>query len=264
MGEYGPPPVTVAAIAGSLAAIAACVPPFPLLASDGVLGAVEGRKVVARFYGGAALLSHKQAVGAVKQGLAGYAFDPAYGWHKPNVHVTLGTLAAGASAAALQERLQEAFAALPPLVLEAVEFEDDNGGAYVPRGKRALAAPGAAPPPLPQGGRTLAEAGGFTAAAAGPSKPQPQPPQGQQRVTLLHLSDTHNLHRTLQGEFALPPADILVHTGDYTEHGTEAEVLDFNSWLGEQRPRYRAIIVINGSASASSPFTIAPARKRAR
>ena len=99
--QHVPPPV--AAIADSLAAIAACVPPFPLLASDGVLGAVEGRKVVARFYGGAALLSHKQAVGAVKQGLVGKAFDPAYGGQEPNVHVTLGTLAAGASAAALQE-----------------------------------------------------------------------------------------------------------------------------------------------------------------
>ena len=47
-------------------------------------------------------------------------------------------------------------------------------------------------------------------------------------MTLLHLSDTHGQHRQLHD---LPPADILIHTGDITESGTEQEVLDFLNWL---------------------------------
>lgn len=47
-------------------------------------------------------------------------------------------------------------------------------------------------------------------------------------MTILHISDTHGLHGRL-GE--LPPADVFVHSGDFTENGTEAEVLDFLNWL---------------------------------
>ena len=411
-----PPPL--AAVAGSLAAIAA-LPPFSLLASEGVLGAVEGRKVVARFHGSAALRAHSRAVQAVVPGLeGGRAFDPAYGGHKPNLHITLGVLAEGASADALQKRLQRACEALPPLALAAVEFEDDAGGTCVPRGTLAL---GSAPPqggaaaagggaagagaadadamhlvasdpatgfrlwvgdmassrdlaalqaagiacvvncctsdlapsewaphaaqglryryvfandlynqkgarcwategdptfqlqnPCPQWpgvmefllearaagspalihcaagrNRSVATAAAFMALSGlattvdaaveairkarpqvNPSKPTNkaflgfakgfvalarasslsvagsfQPPTS---VTLLHISDTHNLHGSLSGAL-LPAADILVHTGDYTEHGTESEVSAFNAWLGQQRPRFKAILVINGN-----------------
>ena len=48
--------------------------------------------------------------------------------------------------------------------------------------------------------------------------------------TLLHLSDTHGLHRQLR---TLPDADVLVHSGDFTSAGTEEEVVDFIEWLAE-------------------------------
>jgi hypothetical protein len=54
------------------------------------------------------------------------------------------------------------------------------------------------------------------------------------------------LHRTLQ-ERDLPAADILVHTGDFTNNGTDAEFADFNDWLRSQRPRFKHIVVICGN-----------------
>merc|ERR1719511_352006 len=58
----------------------------------------------------------------------------------------------------------------------------------------------------------------------------------------------------------LPDADILVHTGDFTDHGTLEEIQDFNSWLGEQR-RFQHKIVIFGNHEYKSP--VAPSQTKA-
>ena len=47
-------------------------------------------------------------------------------------------------------------------------------------------------------------------------------------MTILHISDTHGKHSQLRG---LPLADVLVHSGDFTEDGTEAEALEFLEWF---------------------------------
>mmetsp|Transcript_44611 Transcript_44611/g.87390 ORF Transcript_44611/g.87390 Transcript_44611/m.87390 type:complete len:600 (-) Transcript_44611:42-1841(-) len=73
------------------------------------------------------------------------------------------------------------------------------------------------------------------------------PPQLQKKLDILHLSDTHNLHRTIEARFPLPSAHILLHTGDFTNRGTEQEIADFNDWLGEIRPRFKYILVILGN-----------------
>ena len=52
-------------------------------------------------------------------------------------------------------------------------------------------------------------------------------------LTLLHLSDTHGLHRSIETR-DLPEADILVHTGDWSENGTDQEHADFNAWQGRR------------------------------
>lgn len=36
-------------------------------------------------------------------------------------------------------------------------------------------------------------------------------------MKILHLSDTHGLHRRLKD---MPAADVLIHTGDLTNNGT--------------------------------------------
>ena len=47
-------------------------------------------------------------------------------------------------------------------------------------------------------------------------------------MKILHISDTHNHHCQLQD---LPAADVIVHSGDFTMAGTEAEVIDFMEWF---------------------------------
>lgn len=49
-------------------------------------------------------------------------------------------------------------------------------------------------------------------------------------MKILQISDTHGLHRQLAD---LPAADVIVHCGDFTEAGTEEEVLDFLNWFAE-------------------------------
>ena len=47
-------------------------------------------------------------------------------------------------------------------------------------------------------------------------------------MKILHLSDTHGIHRRLG---RLPDADIVVHSGDFTMAGSEAEAIDFLNWF---------------------------------
>lgn len=49
-------------------------------------------------------------------------------------------------------------------------------------------------------------------------------------MKILHLSDTHGLHHRLDD---MPEADVLVHSGDISNSGTEEEVLDFLNWFIE-------------------------------
>lgn len=49
-------------------------------------------------------------------------------------------------------------------------------------------------------------------------------------MKILHLSDTHGCHRRLK---ALPQADVVVHSGDFTMAGSEREALDFIDWFSD-------------------------------
>jgi len=73
-------------------------------------------------------------------------------------------------------------------------------------------------------------------------------------VRIVHLSDTHSLHRQIEQSFPLPPADILLHTGDVSNFGNDAEMADFNAWLGELKDRYKHIVVISGNHDWIDPI----------
>ena len=49
-------------------------------------------------------------------------------------------------------------------------------------------------------------------------------------MRILHLSDTHGLHHQIHD---LPEANVIVHSGDISNNGTEDEVLDFLNWYIE-------------------------------
>jgi hypothetical protein len=50
----------------------------------------------------------------------------------------------------------------------------------------------------------------------------------------------------------MPPADVLFHTGDFTNRGTHQEMANFNAWLGTLRARYEHIVVIIGNHEHNS------------
>lgn len=61
-------------------------------------------------------------------------------------------------------------------------------------------------------------------------------------MKILHISDTHNHHRQLQD---LPAADVIVHSGDFTMVGTEAEVIDFMEWFCALPYKHKVFIAGN-------------------
>lgn len=46
---------------------------------------------------------------------------------------------------------------------------------------------------------------------------------------ILHFSDTHSKHHELRD---LPPADVIIHSGDLSFAGSENEVMEFIEWFG--------------------------------
>ena len=64
-------------------------------------------------------------------------------------------------------------------------------------------------------------------------------------LRILHMSDTHGVHRRLRD---LPEADILVHSGDFTMSGSEAETLDFLEWLCDLPYRHKVLVAGNHDA----------------
>lgn len=61
-------------------------------------------------------------------------------------------------------------------------------------------------------------------------------------MKILHLSDTHGFHRRLSG---LPYADVVVHSGDFTMNGSEAEAIDFLNWFCDLPHRHKIFICGN-------------------
>lgn len=56
--------------------------------------------------------------------------------------------------------------------------------------------------------------------------------------TITVIGDTHGCHHGLK----LPPADMLIHTGDVTAYGTEPELYDFLEWFIRQPFKYMVFV----------------------
>jgi hypothetical protein len=58
-------------------------------------------------------------------------------------------------------------------------------------------------------------------------------------VTIVCISDTHELHRELD----VPNGDILIHAGDFTMFSKSGSaILDFNEWLGDLPHRWKILV----------------------
>jgi Icc-related predicted phosphoesterase len=69
-----------------------------------------------------------------------------------------------------------------------------------------------------------------------PTQAKNQPIKKTRRLVLM--SDTHDRH----GQFDVPEGDILLHAGDFTFNGQQAELERFNSWLGTLNFQHKVII----------------------
>ncbi len=64
-------------------------------------------------------------------------------------------------------------------------------------------------------------------------------------MRIVCMSDTHGMHRQVD----VPDGDVLVHAGDITAHGSQAEVGEFIRWLGEQPHKHKVFIPGNHDRS---------------
>lgn len=60
-------------------------------------------------------------------------------------------------------------------------------------------------------------------------------------VRVICLSDTHGKH----GRVEVPDGDLLIHCGDLTKHGTAAEIIEFNEWLGTLPHPWKIVVAGN-------------------
>ena len=67
-------------------------------------------------------------------------------------------------------------------------------------------------------------------------------------MRLVMISDTHGRHRRVD----VPPGDILIHAGDFTQYGKRDDAVDFNAWLGELPHQH--IFVVLGNHEANAPW----------
>eukprot|EP01065_Artemidia_motanka_P022665 TRINITY_DN2685_c0_g1_i1.p2 TRINITY_DN2685_c0_g1~~TRINITY_DN2685_c0_g1_i1.p2 ORF type:complete len:328 (+),score=109.22 TRINITY_DN2685_c0_g1_i1:65-985(+) len=101
----------------------------------------------------------------------------------------------------------------------------------------------------------MAKAGGDEVAAAAPAA------EAAEKVTMVHVSDTHNLFCEEVVD-ALPKADILFHTGDFTNHGSPEEYKAFNEALQYARKtRFDHIVVVYGNHDVDHVFSQKDAEK---
>lgn len=63
-------------------------------------------------------------------------------------------------------------------------------------------------------------------------------------LRIVHISDTHN---QWVDPSSLPPGDILIHTGDFSDRGTEEEFKQLNFWLLTIADKYPVRIVVLGN-----------------
>jgi len=61
-------------------------------------------------------------------------------------------------------------------------------------------------------------------------------------MRILHLSDTHNCHRSIR---YLPAADVIIHSGDAALSGNKNEIADFLIWFGGLDYKYKIFVAGN-------------------
>jgi len=61
-------------------------------------------------------------------------------------------------------------------------------------------------------------------------------------MKFIVISDTHGLHKDLAN---LPEGDVLIHAGDFCNHGTKDEAIKFLTWFNNLNYRHKILIAGN-------------------
>jgi Icc-related predicted phosphoesterase len=57
-------------------------------------------------------------------------------------------------------------------------------------------------------------------------------------MKIICIADTHNKHH----EIIIPPGDVVIHAGDFTEAGTKRESQDFLNWFAALPHQYKILV----------------------
>lgn len=79
----------------------------------------------------------------------------------------------------------------------------------------------------------------------------PDGPAREGCCRLVFISDTHDLHRQMA---EIPDGDVLIHTGDFTNNGSEACVADFLAWMASQAHAEKVLIAGNHDMTLDPTF----------
>lgn len=60
-------------------------------------------------------------------------------------------------------------------------------------------------------------------------------------MKIICISDTHNLHRELN----VPPGDVVIHAGDFSEAGSQSETLEFLKWFSSLPHPHKILVAGN-------------------
>ena len=72
-------------------------------------------------------------------------------------------------------------------------------------------------------------------------------------VSITAISDTHGCHNEV--EDLSPPADLLIHAGDFTKFGKEEDLHSVKEYLDRQRSRFHAIVIVNGNHECNADWS---------
>lgn len=67
------------------------------------------------------------------------------------------------------------------------------------------------------------------------------PPAYRKKVRIVCVSDTHN-SSPLDGQFKVPPGDVLIHAGDMTNQGSHSELTKAVEWIGKCEHEVKIVI----------------------
>lgn len=69
----------------------------------------------------------------------------------------------------------------------------------------------------------------------------PNPSAQRKKLRVVCVSDTHN-SSPLNGQFKVPPGDVLIHAGDMTNQGSNSELRKAVEWIGKCEHEVKIVI----------------------